>query len=375
MIEAGQRQTVFQWFATLALVAAGCSSAPAAPGATVAAGAVDVAADASTADEPAPPADTAVPDAAADVPAAPDIAAPADTPAADVPAPADAVAPPDVAAIPAAGCGKAWPVGSTSVTLANRSYRVHVPKGYTGTQALMVVVGFHGLGDSGQKLETLSGLSTAADTQGFLAVYPDGISGSWNAGKCCDPAKTLKVDDAAFVNAVLDDVQAKYCVDSKRIFATGFSNGGYMSQVVGCQLSQRFAAIAPVSGTMTLSTCSPTRPVSVLEFHGTLDFVVPYGGGGLTGGAASVDDTIAGWVKRNGCTDAKPAVVFQKGDTTCSAYQQCQDGAAVELCKIDGGGHQWPSSPTGGNPIRGKMSTDIDATAQILAFFAAHPMP
>src|SRR5262249_33405984 len=160
------------------------------------------------------------------------------------------------------------------------------------------------------------------------------------------------------------------CLDVDRIYATGMSNGGFMSHRLGCELANRIAAIAPVAGVLGVA-CSPSRPMPVMDFHGTADTLVPYNGGSQYG-FASVPDTIAGWAQRNGCTDT-PAVTFSKGDSSCQTYQKCQAGVTVTLCTVQDGGHTWP----GGTPYPslGKTTTDLSATDAMWEFFKQNPMP
>jgi polyhydroxybutyrate depolymerase len=338
------------------------------------AGLAELGADATEAlDDTAAPTDAlAAEDVAGDAVVGTDAAADA---ASDVAVANDAVA-------AAAGCGIAAAVGTKTATIQfggkDRTYLVHVPKGYDSSKPTPVVFAFHGLTDSAAKMQALTGFDTVADTGGFLAVYPEGLAdfsgGSWNAGNCCGFAQTSGADDVGFTLAALADLSMHFCTDPKRIFATGFSNGAYMAQRLGCEKADVFAAIAPVSGEINIKTCKPSRAISVLEFHGTGDFVVPYGGGGLTGGAWSVDETFAFWRDNAACTDGKAVPISKNGDATCTGYSACKDGAAIELCVIDKGGHQWPNSPTGGSLLTGKMSKDIDASSTIWTFFQAHPL-
>ena len=318
-----------------------------------------------------PPSDIA-PEVAADV--APDAAVDS---AVDVAA--DAVA--DVAT--PLGCGGAVSSGTKTASLGFggkvRSYLVHVPKGYSGSQTYPVVFAFHGLSDNAAKMEAMTGFDALADKEGFLGVYPDGLTdftgGSWNAGNCCGAAKTAYADDVGFTLAILADLNTHFCTDAKRVFATGFSNGAYMVHRLACEKADVFAAIAPVSGEINIGACMPSRAISVLEFHGTSDPVVPYGGGGMTGGAWSVDETFAFWRDNAVCAEPKAQPISKNGDATCTGFSLCKGYAAVELCVIDKGGHQWPNSPAGASPFVGKMSKDIDATATIWAFFKQHPLP
>jgi polyhydroxybutyrate depolymerase len=160
-------------------------------------------------------------------------------------------------------------------------------------------------------------------------------------------------------------------VDRARVFSAGFSNGGFLSYRLACELGDRIAAIGPVSGVDGTEGCPATRPVPVLHFHGTADAVVPYAGGGLfgfPGAQASVD----GWIARNGCA-AGPEESFSNGEVRCASWTACAAGADVTFCTIDGGGHQWPGGE--GLPGGGHTTTDIDASEALLTFFEAHPLP
>jgi polyhydroxybutyrate depolymerase len=263
-----------------------------------------------------------------------------------------------------------WTIPTT--TSGMRSALVHIPPGYDPTKPTPVVLNFHGLAESPSLEEGLTLMDAEADSQGFVVIYPQGTGTllSWNAGACCGDAVQNNVDDVGFVGALLDQAEAQLCVDTGRIFATGMSNGGFFSHVLGCELSSRIAAIAPVAGVMGIPTCTPSRPVPVIEFHGTSDLLVPYNGNPAIG-YTSVPDTVAGWVQRDGCL-GQAMTTYSNGDATCVTYSQCNAGADVTLCTITGGGHTWP----GGTPfpLLGVTSTDISATDAMWTFFQQHPM-
>jgi polyhydroxybutyrate depolymerase len=254
-----------------------------------------------------------------------------------------------------------------------RTWYEHVPAVYDCTQAAPVVFDFHGYSSNAIEEMALTGVNAKADVANFIALHPEGLGAvqSWNAGACCGDAALLNAHDVDLMRALLANVAQRYNVDARRVYAMGMSNGGFFSHRLACEAADVFAAIAPVAGVMGVPTCTPSRPVPVLDFHGTADPVVPYTGGGLTG-FTSVDVTMAGWVQRNGC-GANSAVVYQQGDATCRRWPSCSAGADVELCTIDNGGHTWP----GGLPIPalGKTSTDVNATDRAWDFFVAHPMP
>jgi polyhydroxybutyrate depolymerase len=254
-----------------------------------------------------------------------------------------------------------------------RFVNVHVPASYDPARGTPVVLDFHGFTSDAVQEVILSGMAEKADAEGFISMQPLGIGipRSWNAGACCGLAVATEVDDIAFVRAILDEAAEKLCVDPRRVFATGMSNGGFFSHRLGCELSDRIAAIAPVAGTMGMTSCAPPRPVPVIAFNGTADPLVPYAGS-VELGFEAVETAFAGWAARDGCAGA-PVETFAQGDARCLTHASCASGAAVTQCTIDGGGHTWP----GGLPIPpfGHTSTDLSATDAMWAFFIAHPMP
>jgi polyhydroxybutyrate depolymerase len=251
-----------------------------------------------------------------------------------------------------------------------RSIRVHVPASYDPTHPTPVVMDFHGYTMTAQSQEDVSKLPAKADTAGFISVHADGTGApqGWNGGACCGTPATTNLDDVGFAMALLDELEARLCVDADRVYATGFSNGGFLSHRLACEAADRIAAIAPVSGVMGIDTCAPSRPVPVMHFHGTSDTIVLYDGGGLTG-YRSAPATVADWAVRDGCT-GEPVETFGQGDARCVTHATCAGGAEVTLCTITGGGHTWPG---GGYFPGGHISTDLSATDAMWDFFVAHP--
>jgi polyhydroxybutyrate depolymerase len=148
------------------------------------------------------------------------------------------------------------------------------------------------------------------------------------------------------------------------------SNGAFLSHRLGCELSARFASIGAVAGVVGIDNCNPTRPLPVFHVHGTSDLVIPFAGGGPNN-SEPVATTIDRWKQRNGCT-AAPVTVHDQGDAKCVVYGGCTNGADVELCTIDGGGHQWPGGESLGI-LNGTKSDNLDATGAAWSFFVAHP--
>lgn len=274
---------------------------------------------------------------------------------------------------PGAPCtGKqAQPLDATW-TVGGRIVRVHVPAGYDPTRATPLVLNLHGYSGDGNSQMALSRMIATSDAQGFIALHPDGHHSprGWNGGVCCGAAATSGTDDTAWLADVLDEAESTLCVDTARVYASGMSNGGFMAHRLGCEIAERIAAIAPVAGVTGIPNCNPSRPVAVMQIHGTSDPLIPHTGGGVNGNEP-VQATIDRWVANNGCTGA-PAQTYQNGDATCVQYGACTGGADVVSCTIEGGGHQWPGGMSLGSFL-GHLSNDLDATNAMWAFFAAHP--
>jgi polyhydroxybutyrate depolymerase len=265
-----------------------------------------------------------------------------------------------------------------------RRYEMHIPPGYTKDRPWPVVINYHGGGGRAATARLESGLDSKADSAGFIAVYPDGsglLGGrllTWNAGECCGYAMKHSVDDVGFTRALLDDLARLFHIDSRRIYATGLSNGAFMTYRLACELSDRIAAIAPVAGVMVMNTCKPSRPVSVLHFHGTADPAAPYKGGIGDQSISktnfpSVSENILGWLQRNGI-NPKPVKKEKEGNSEITEYRG-EDGTEIVLVTIAGGGHTWP----GGKRMLsaknvGALDVSFSANDMMWDFFQRHPL-
>jgi polyhydroxybutyrate depolymerase len=315
------------------------------------------------------------------------------------------------ASVALACTGKQGPVGETTITVQEagapdgglRSAIVHVPAGYDPAKGTMLVLNFHGLYEGNTLQESVTHMSKDSDERNFIVAYPQGLSVglglSWNAGTCCGNSS----DDVGFVRDLVTKLESDYCIDPKRVFATGLSNGAMLSYRLACEASDVFAAVAPVAGAVQVDPCTPTRPVPILAIHGTGDTIVPFNGG--TDGILHVLKfppvaySIDLWRSLDGCpgsgapgpaakqemagdstADGGPSdslfagatLVSEKGDAACHTWSGCKDGSEVELCTIVNGGHSWPG---GTQAFVGKMSMNLDSTKTILDFFEKHPMP
>jgi polyhydroxybutyrate depolymerase len=269
-----------------------------------------------------------------------------------------------------------------------RRYLVHVPPRYDPGTPMPVVLAFHGGGANAGNMVAFSGLNETADKAGFIVAYPEGSGRlermlTFNAGNCCGQAAAGNVDDVEFTRQLLDDLQTVANVDRRRIFATGMSNGAMMAYRVAAELSDRIAAIAPVSGPMGTETCRPSRPVSVMHFHGDADEFAPFAGGRGRGPSGtdffSVDHSIKAWVAANGCdtqTLTTRLADRERDGTTVRQirYGSGRDGAEVVLVIIEGGGHTWPGREPRMRSL-GAATRDISANDMMWEFFQRHPLP
>ena len=249
--------------------------------------------------------------------------------------------------ISSAGCGKPAPTPPGSSVYETvfsgglkRTYLLHVPSGYQANSSEAVVLNFHGHGSNAVQQERRSGMSLLADQQGFIAVYPQGVVGpdgqtGWDTGALERP----QVNDVLFVSDLLNHLQGILCIDPLRIYATGFSNGGGMTNVLACTLAGRLAAFAPVSGSYPPypGGCHPVRPVPILEFHGTADPIVPYNGSARKR-YPPILTWLQGWATRDGCTRG-PTVFYKQGE---------RDGTGVD--KLPGKCNRYTVSYFRGRP-------------------------
>jgi polyhydroxybutyrate depolymerase len=251
-----------------------------------------------------------------------------------------------------------------------------------------LVLIFHGSGNTGALVESSLGFTALQSRKYFLAIYPDGIDKAWNGGReeptSLDSARS---DDVGFVSALIDEMGVRFKIDPKRIFATGSSNGAIFCDTLAVRLSERIAAIGPVNGTLGPSVPAkfpPKHPVSVISFNGTADPFVPFMGVQVPGHQLlSAPDTIAFWVKVDGCDTAATVTEIPKAvpdDGTAVkrlVFGNGREGTEVVAYIIAHGGHTWPGYHTypGWAKLAGKTAMSANATEAIWDFFAAHPKP
>jgi polyhydroxybutyrate depolymerase len=233
-----------------------------------------------------------------------------------------------------------------------------------------LVFSFHGHGSTAIAQEKLSGFSSLADQMGFLAVYPQGVVGrdgktGWSTG----PPKDPTVDDVGYVGALLTHLQATLCVDSARVYATGFSNGGGMTALLACTMDERIAAFVAVAGSYypLAHGCHPRRSVPLLEIHGTADPVVPYDGSALLR-LPPITEWLAQWAERDGCAHG-PSVFLRRPAVVEEQWTGCRAGGQVVHYARLGGAHVWAAylfAPGAAEPA--------PATSVIWAFLVVHSL-
>ncbi len=257
-----------------------------------------------------------------------------------------------------------------------RDYRLYIPTAYDGSEPVPLVLNLHGYSSDAFGQDLYANFRLIADTANFLLVIPNGTFDGfglryWN----CFVADGIGVDDVAFLSELIDSISANYNVDVNRVYSTGMSNGGFMSHALACELSNKIAAIASVTGSIDedrLPACDPQHPMPVMQIHGTEDDVVPYDG---SLDYIPVESVIDHWTDLNNCDDAAEfnAIPDVVPSDLCTAehyvYGGCDNNINVELFKIIDGGHTWPGTAL---TFLGVTNLDINACKEIWNFFSRY---
>jgi polyhydroxybutyrate depolymerase len=218
-----------------------------------------------------------------------------------------------------------------------RRFSVNVPSSVKADVPVPLVLDFHGNGSSGSQEEGGSGWRAKGDSEGFVTAFPDGIGNGWNVGNCCGEALMSMVDDVGFAREMVKTISAAVCIDPKRVYATGISNGAGLAHRLACEAADVFAAIAAASADLVTDPCTPARPISELSVRGLTDTLVAYEGGntGSTGWySPGAKGTLMLWKDINGCTGA-----VDTSKEYCETYSNCQGGTEVTLCSLPNTGH------------------------------------
>ncbi len=282
-----------------------------------------------------------------------------------------------VTSAPTAACARPHAAGQFSQSFAfqgvDRTYQLYVPAAYTGSAPVPVVFDFHGYGSNAQQQMLYGNFKPLADAHDFLIVAPDGqgtVGRHFNLTN-----ESGRQNDIAMVLALLDHIEATFCVDAQRVDATGMSDGGAMTSTLACVAYSRFAAFAPVAVVVYRNGCGGTTPISLVEFQGTADPIVPFDGGAVhcCGGSVvgSAPAAMASWAAHDHCSAA--SIDTRLGtEVRKRTWSNCDDASEVVFYIIDGGGHTWPGSVP--LPKLGLTTKQIDASKTIWAFFQSHPL-
>lgn len=264
----------------------------------------------------------------------------------------------------------------------SRSYLIHLPTDFSDSDTLPLVFSLHGLVMTAQSQSDLSEFDPIADRERFIVVYPQGLpnTAGVNAWNTFAFPYHSGVDDVGFISALIDSLHEVYHIDLSRVYSCGMSNGGFMSYRLACELSDKIAAIASVTGAMTdsmINYCRPSRPFPILHFHGDTDPIVNYNG---SGNISSVSACLEYWVQSNDCSPL--AVETQIPDTnptdqttvTKLHWEACDDNVEVIHYKINGGGHTWPGSSQDFFGVGGNINLDVMASELIWQFFSGYSL-
>ena len=249
-----------------------------------------------------------------------------------------------------------------------REYTIHIPPGYNADTPVPLMFSLHGYTSNNDFNLLYTGFNSIADTANFIVVYPLGTTylgaTHWNVGGFTAGSP---IDDVGFLETLIDEISSNYSINPDRVYSTGMSNGGYMSFLLACQISSKIAAIASVTGSMTLSTydeCNPDHPTPVLQIHGTTDGTVPYEGG--AGWSESIPDVLDYWINHNNCDTEAIVTPFEDIDSSDGStaehylWNSGDNNVTTEHIKVTGGGHDWPGA-------WGNM--DISASIEVWKFF------
>jgi polyhydroxybutyrate depolymerase len=261
----------------------------------------------------------------------------------------------------------------------DRTYILHTPKALAEGAPMPLVLVFHGGGGHAATMPNFTRFDALADREGFLVAYPESFNKSWNDTRGLSPA-----DDVGFVRALIAELERSHHADPKRIYAAGISNGGFFSNRLACDLTDKLAAIAAVAATMPESlvpVCKPSAPISVMFMHGRKDPLVHIDGGPVLrdrGVATSLAQAQEFWRKWDGTSSSPlvkefPDLAHDGTSIRREVYGGGKQGTEVVVYVVEGGGHTWPGGPQYLPAfLVGKASHNLDATETIWEFFKKH---
>ena len=253
-----------------------------------------------------------------------------------------------------------------------RSYILYIRESYSENNPTPLVLNLHGYSSNAGQQMIYSEFYSIADSEGFILIHPEGTTDP-NGFQFWNSENLFPIDDVGFLSALIDQIVLEYNINTNRVYSMGMSNGGFMSYKLACELSDKIAAIASVTGSMStnqITLCNPNSPTPVMQIHGTSDPTVLYDG---SLGIASIENVISFWININNC-NLSPIInsipdlnLTDLSNAEHYIYSNGINESSVELYKIINGGHTWPgaSIPLVGN----NTNQDLNASEKIWDFF------
>ncbi len=253
-----------------------------------------------------------------------------------------------------------------------RNYKVHLPPNYNSSITFSLVLNLHGYTSNATEQELYTNFNVIADTANVIVVYPDGINNAWNSG--WSTPYHSGVNDVGFLSALIDTMLAKYSINPCKVYSIGMSNGGFMSHRLACELENKIAAIAGVTGMLADSVafyCQSTRAIPIMQIQGNNDPIVNFNGSQYA--YRSYNDMISWWINHNGCINSPSSYNYPNSSLTdnstaeLSIYNNCNGNSKIYALKIINGGHTWPGSSVD-IPTYGNTNRDIHGSNEIWKF-------
>jgi polyhydroxybutyrate depolymerase len=269
-------------------------------------------------------------------------------------------------------CKSENPIGDvpdfSNTNFEDRTYIVHVPQNYNADNPAPLMFAIHGIGGDAESTQHFTGFDELSEEQGYIVVYPNSYDGFWGDGCNCQYVELIGIDDVKFIDYLVDKMKNEYNIDTNRIYAWGWSQGGIFVNQLACRRSEVFAAFASYVGTMRLpiaSACFPKKPVNMVMFNGTDDQDVYWDGLPSTEFAfLSIPDLFQKWAGLSSCTGEPVSEMFPDSvshiDVEKLTYEDCSSNKEVVLYKIIRGVHAL---------YRNK---EIDTSEETIKFFNKH---
>lgn len=260
----------------------------------------------------------------------------------------------------------------------NRKYLLYTPSSLNSNNPAALVIGFHGGSTTNARFARTTLFHRLADEQGFLVAYPNGINANWNDGR---GTANPDIDDVGFVTKLIAEIKNLRKVDSRRIYATGISNGAFMVQRLACEKSEIIAGFSAIAGSMGVAlrkSCNPSKPVSMMIINSPEDRFVPYKGGEMKRGAGGdilpVPELVEFWKQQNVCGSVEEkrqpkSISTDKTKIVERRYRDCKNKSDLVHIIVEGGGHTWPSGKDQPPLLVGPTTQELNATTESWSFF------